>query len=187
MAAPQGGGRARTAPGSSFGAGGADRPQPPANALSMVLTARSTARCSGHKLFLGARKKISVHRTLLWRTSLLGPASQLGGGQQGIKCKSFERERQQKPADETATKSRKSHIRGQHAKKTSNTEKNQRGAVLSWLASSQRRGVLQPEKMRDQKGANLLTQAELELDVSEGHYSLGDSRLIVHLSAWNYS
>ena len=58
LAAPQGGGRARTAPGSSFGAGGADRPQPPANALSMVLTARSTARCSGHKLFLGAKKKL---------------------------------------------------------------------------------------------------------------------------------
>ena len=46
------------APGSSFGAGGADRLQPPANALSMVLTARSTARCSGHKLFLGAKKKL---------------------------------------------------------------------------------------------------------------------------------
>ena len=33
------------------------RPQPPANALSMVFTARSTARCTGHKLLLGARKK----------------------------------------------------------------------------------------------------------------------------------
>ena len=51
-----GGGRARTAPGSSVGAGGADRPQPPTNALSMVLTARSIARCSGHKLFLGETK-----------------------------------------------------------------------------------------------------------------------------------
>ena len=46
--------------GSSVGAGGADRPQPPANALSMVLTARSTARCSGHKLlFRGKKKEIS--------------------------------------------------------------------------------------------------------------------------------
>ena len=42
VAAPQGGGRARSAPGSSVGAGGADRPQPPAN-----------ARCSGHRLLLG--------------------------------------------------------------------------------------------------------------------------------------
>ena len=34
-------------PGSSPGVGGADRPQLPANALSMVLTALSSARCSG--------------------------------------------------------------------------------------------------------------------------------------------
>ena len=56
--------------GSSFGAGGADRPQPPANALSMVLTVRSTARCSGHKLFLGVKNfsakdvaKVNEHLT----------------------------------------------------------------------------------------------------------------------------
>ena len=54
VAAPQHGGRARTAPGAS----GADRPQPPANALSIVLTARSTARCSGHKLLLGGKKDV---------------------------------------------------------------------------------------------------------------------------------
>ena len=68
VAAPQGGGRARTAPGSRFGAGGADRPQPPANALSMVLTARNTARCSGHKLFLRKKKKFSCRGFLCVKT-----------------------------------------------------------------------------------------------------------------------
>ena len=51
VAAPPGGCRARTAPGSGPGAGGADRPQPPANALSMLLTALSTARGSGQGAF----------------------------------------------------------------------------------------------------------------------------------------
>ena len=52
--------------GSSPGAGGADRPQPPANALSMALTALSAARCSGQIALWFGRKGCGLPYASFW-------------------------------------------------------------------------------------------------------------------------